>query len=82
MIAVTCVDEELRMDGHADDVRVCAAVSAVTTTLYSGYPVQRPVPGRFSMDLSLIRDTGVVDFVLNMLRLLARTYPQDLSFQE
>jgi len=72
----------MTLSGHADDVRVCAAVSTITSTLYNGYSVAKPTSGSFHLVFDQVREAGVVDFVLNTFRLLSRQYPQELQVQE
>ncbi len=74
MITARFDGAHLHVTGHADDKRVCAAVSALLMTLHRSYGCEEPAPGSFSSE---IQSTAAQCFVENAFKALADCYPDD-----
>lgn len=86
MIEVSWRNRTLSVLGHSGDSRVCASVSLITGTLYLSYGGSpKPESGVFVWTWppsSATQDLSALDFVLNAFRLLARNYPNELTFHD
>jgi len=82
VISVVSTPGVISVAGHAEDPRVCAAVSALSGTLYAGYGADRPREGQFRWKHGIRNVTEVVDFVMNAFRVLERQYPTQIQVQE
>lgn len=82
MVVAEWKDGQLTVSGHADDARVCTAVSSIAGTLYVGYQAPRPRSGWFYWDSRGNASPCVTHFVLNYFRQVAESYPSDFQLHE
>ena len=83
MIEVTWDGRVLEAKGHStSDSNVCAAMSGIAGTLYTGYGSPQPISGRMYWDSSTIIGSDVPEFILNFIRTLERQYPDDIQLRE
>lgn len=83
MIEVTWDGRVLEVRSHAtSDTRVCAAMSGLAGTLYTGYGSPEPTDGMLQWDSSPFIGSDISEFVLNFIRTLERQYPDQLQLKE
>ena len=73
----------LTAKGHATtDPRVCAVISSIAVTLFAGYGATQPVEGAMTWDSSSVVGNDVAEFVLNLIRVVVRQYPDEIRLTE
>lgn len=82
MVVAEWKEGQLTVSGHANDARVCSAVSSIAGTLYVGYRGERPQSGKYRWDSRGNATPCVVHFIQNYFRQLAESYPSDFEFRE